>query len=165
MNELLAFCFDDEYEADKVRTELLKMRRDHLIDLEDAIVATRNQEGKIKLRLIHHFSTTGVVGGGMGSILGIVVGSILLTPIFEYVVNDAGTVISEDVLAEIGISRDFIKGLASTMKPGSSALFVLVLKADPDKVLEELKRFKGKVLQTSLPKDEAAIKAALASVK
>ncbi len=164
MNELLTLCFDSEYEADEVRTELLKLRREHLIDLEDAIVATRNREGKIKLRLIRHFSTTGVVGGGMGSILGAVVGSILLTPIFEYVVNNGGTVVNEAVLAKLGISEDFIKELASTMTPGSSALFILVMRADPDKVLEELKRFKGKVLQTYLSKDEAAIRAALESV-
>ena len=51
MNELFAFCFEGEYEADEVRTTLLKMRRDHLVDLEDAVVAVRDQEGKIKVRV------------------------------------------------------------------------------------------------------------------
>ena len=37
-----------------------------------------------------------------------------------------------------------------------SALFVLVRKATPDKVLEGLKQFKGKVLKTSLTADKEA---------
>lgn len=165
MNELLVFCFNDEYEADMVRTELLKLRRDHLVDLEDAIVATRNKEGNIRLRVIHHFSTSGVVGGGMGTILGLIVGSILLDPIFEYVLHEGGTDVSKRMLAEIGISKNFIKELASKMRRVSSALFVLALKSDPDKILEDLKPFKGHVLRASLSQDEATIKAVLASVK
>jgi uncharacterized membrane protein len=46
-----------------------------------------------------------------------------------------------------------MKELGDSITPGSSALFVLVRKATPDKVLEELKGFKGKVLKTSLTKD------------
>ena len=47
-----------------------------------------------------------------------------------------------------------MKELGETFKPGSSALFVLVRKANPDKVLEQLKGFKGKVLKTSLTADK-----------
>lgn len=47
-----------------------------------------------------------------------------------------------------------MKDLGQTISPGTSALFVLVRKATPDKVLEELKQFKGKVLQTSLTTDK-----------
>ena len=54
----------------------------------------------------------------------------------------------------IGISDKFIKELGETITPGSSALFVLVRKATPDKVLEALKGFKGKILKTSLTADK-----------
>ena len=47
-----------------------------------------------------------------------------------------------------------MKELGETFQPRTSALFVLVRKATPDKVLEELKEFKGKVLKTSLTKDK-----------
>ncbi len=48
-----------------------------------------------------------------------------------------------------------MKDLGAT-RTGTSALFVLVRKSTPDKVLEALKPFagKGKVLQTSLTKDK-----------
>ena len=47
-----------------------------------------------------------------------------------------------------------MKELGQTFQPGTSALFVLVRKVTPDKVLEELKGFKGRVLKTSLTKDK-----------
>ena len=49
-----------------------------------------------------------------------------------------------------------MKDLGATFTSGSSALFVLVRKSTPDKVLEALKPFagKGRVPQTSLTKDK-----------
>ena len=47
-----------------------------------------------------------------------------------------------------------MKELGETIQPETSALFVLVRKVTPDKVLEELKGFKGKILKTSLTKDK-----------
>lgn len=46
-----------------------------------------------------------------------------------------------------------MKELGETITPGSSALFVLVRKATPDKVMDALKGFGGKVLKTSLTAD------------
>ena len=47
-----------------------------------------------------------------------------------------------------------MKELAEALRNNTSALFVLVRKVTPDKVLEGLKGFKGKVIQTSLSKDK-----------
>ena len=69
-------------------------------------------------------------------------------------------------LTELGIDDKFMKELAATMKPGSSVLFVLVRKATPDKVLEEVKGTGGKILKTSLShEDEAKVQAALRASK
>jgi uncharacterized membrane protein len=67
-------------------------------------------------------------------------------------------------LTDVGIDDKFMKELAATMQPGSSTLFVLVRKATPDKVLDELKGSGGKVLRTSLShEDEAKLQAALSA--
>ena len=58
---------------------------------------------------------------------------------------------------------DFIRSIADTLKPDTSALFVLFRKAQPEKVLNEVSRFRGKVLRTSLaPDQEARLQQALA---
>jgi uncharacterized membrane protein len=49
-----------------------------------------------------------------------------------------------------------MKEIGASLKPGTSALFVLLRKVTADKVLDGLKQFvgKGKVFQSSLNKDD-----------
>jgi uncharacterized membrane protein len=57
-------------------------------------------------------------------------------------------------LADIGVEDKFRKELRANFQPGTSALCVLVKEATRDKILDRLKGFGGKVLQTSLAKDD-----------
>jgi len=69
-------------------------------------------------------------------------------------------------LTDVGINDKFMKDLAGTMKPGSSGRFVLVRKSTPDKVLDKVKGTGGKILKTSLSRDdEAKFQAALSAAK
>jgi uncharacterized membrane protein len=53
--------------------------------------------------------------------------------------------------------------MADTLKPDSSALFLLVRKAQPDKLLAELSQFSGRIIRSSLsPEQEERIREALA---
>jgi uncharacterized membrane protein len=65
---------------------------------------------------------------------------------------------------DYGINDDFIKSLGGTIPNNSSALFILVRKAQPERVLAELSGITGKVLRTSLsPDQERKLQEALAS--
>jgi len=69
-------------------------------------------------------------------------------------------------LTDVGINDKFMKDLAATLKNGSSVLFVLVRKATPDKVLEELAGTGGTILKTSLShEDETKLQTALNAAK
>ena len=66
----------------------------------------------------------------------------------------------------IGIDDNFIQELGNTIEPGTSAIFVLVRKSTPDKVLDDLSKFEGKVLRTSLShEDEAQLQVVLTKTK
>jgi proline dehydrogenase len=67
---------------------------------------------------------------------------------------NAGVWAMSGKLRDIGISDNFMKELGETFTPGSSAVFVLVRKVTPDKVLDALKGFGGKILKTSLTADK-----------
>jgi uncharacterized membrane protein len=87
---------------------------------------------------------------------------IFLNPLLGAAVG-AGAGALSGKLADIGINDKFMKELGETFQPNTSALFVLVKEATPDKVLAKLKGFGGKVLQTSLSKeDEEKLQEALA---
>jgi len=113
------------------------------------VVVTKNDEGKVKLHQAHNLTAAGAIGG---SFWGMLIGMIFLNPLMGAAVG-AGAGAVSGKLNDIGISDDFMKELGQTITTGSSALFVLVRKATPDKILEELKGFKSKVLKTSLEKD------------
>ena len=88
-----------------------------------------------------------------------------LNPLLGLAVGATAGAVS-GALADLGINDNFMKELAGTLKPGSSVLFVLVRKATPDRVLDELKGSGGKVLKTSLSHDdEAKLQAALSAAK
>jgi uncharacterized membrane protein len=62
----------------------------------------------------------------------------------------------------VGIDDNFMKQLAATLTPGTAALCVLVHSMTPDKVVEEIKHYGGKVIQTNLSHEkEAKLRAAL----
>ena len=165
MSDLVVVCFDDQFKAEEVRLDLLKMQREHLTDLEDAVVLIRNQKGKVKLHHMTHLTLEGAVSGGF---LGTLFGLMLLNPIFALFGLAAGTVIGalEGSMTHLGIDERFMKRLAEHLKPATSALCILIRGTTTDKVLEEVEKFGGKVLETSLLHEvDEKLKTALEAVR
>src|SRR5215468_1915810 len=162
MSTLVVIGYKDLYQAEEVRLKLWKLQKDYLIDLEDAVVATKDKAGKIKLHQAVNLTATGALSGGFwGSLIGL----IFLNPLLGLAMGATAGAVS-GALTDVGIDDKFMKELAANMKPGSSTLFVLVKKATPDKVLDEIKGTGGKVLKTSLShEDEAKLQAALSEPK
>jgi uncharacterized membrane protein len=150
MSELVVIQYDDKYKAEEVRLKLLRMQRDYLVDLEDAVVAVKNNEGKVKLNQIHHLTAASAAGGGFW---GLLIGLIFMSPLVG-VAAGAITGAIVGALTDVGIDDKFMKEVAESFRPGTSALFVLVRKVTPDKVVEEIQPYGGKVLRTSLEKED-----------
>ena len=150
MSNLVVIGFEDEHTAFAMRAELGKMQKEYLIDMEDVVVVTKDDKDKVKLHQAVNLTATGAVGG---TFWGMLIGMLFLNPLLGAAVGAGAGAISGK-LSDIGVDDNFMKKLGETFTPGTSALFVLVRKATPDKVLEGLKGFKGKVIQTSLTKDK-----------
>lgn len=157
-SQLIAVSYPDMFKAEEVRLTLMKLQRAHLVDLEDAVVVTKDAEGKVKLNQINNLPVRGAVAG---SFWGMLIGLIFLNPLLGAVIGASSGAVS-GALSDIGINDDFMKELGATLCPGTSALFVLVRSITLDKVLPEIEPFGGKILQTSLSnEDEASLQAAL----
>jgi uncharacterized membrane protein len=162
MSQLIVIGYDNEFKAEEVRLKLLQMQKEYLIDLEDAVVAVKNQKGKVKLNQIYHLTETGAVSGGFW---GTLIGLIFLNPLLGMAIGAASGAVA-GALSDVGLDDNFMKELAGNMKPGSSTLFVLVRHATPDKVADELGGSGGKLIKTSLShEDEAKLQAVLDSAK
>ena len=162
MSTLVVIEYEDPYKAEEMRLKLRRMQKEYLIDLEDAVVAVKDEKGKIKLNQSVNLTGAGAMGGGFW---GALVGLIFLNPILGMAIGaTAGAVTG--ALSDVGIDDKFMKDLAAGLPAPSSALFVLVRRSTPERVLEEVKGMGGKVLQTSLNhEDESKLQAALSAAK
>jgi uncharacterized membrane protein len=156
MSRLVVVGYDDPYKAEEVRLKLRKLHSEYLLDLEDVVVAVKDEKGKVKLHQSVNLTADGAVSYGfLGSLTGLIF------------LNAAGATAS-GALTDVGVNETFMKELSATLSPGSSTLFVLLRRATPyrDRVLEELKGTGGKILKTSLShEDEAKLQAALSAAR
>jgi uncharacterized membrane protein len=154
MSDLVVVSFPDEQTAFELRAKLSQLQKEYLIDMEDVVVVTKDANGKVKMHQAVSLTAMGAVGGGFW---GMLIGMLFLNPLLGAAVG-AGAGALSGKLSDIGVNDQFMKDLAESFTPGCAAVFVLVRKATSDKLLEELREFhgKGKVLKTSLSKDEEA---------
>src|SRR5262249_14314383 len=162
MATLVVIRYENEVKAEEVRLALLKMQKDYLIDLADAVVAVREQDGKVKLRQLYNVTAAGAVAGGFW---GTLIGLLFLNPLFGLAIGAAAGTVSR-ALTDVGINDKFMKDMAAPLPPGHAALCVLARRVTPDKVTDEIAKFGGTVLKTSLShEDEAKLQAALSSAR
>lgn len=158
MAELVVVGFDNPHDADRALTELGRLQREYLVDLEDAVVAIRGPDGTLKLKQSVNLVTAGAASGALwGGMFGTFVGLLFLNPLIGLVTGaalGAGSGALSGKLADYGINDDFIRSVGQTLQPNSSALFVLVRKVQPEKVLAELGGFTGRVIRSSLSPDQ-----------
>ncbi|MFC2248400.1 DUF1269 domain-containing protein [Labrys portucalensis] len=168
MSDLIVVGFDSIDEADKVLLKLDALKKEYLVDLEDAVVVTRNAEGKVHLKQSINLTGIGASSGLLsGALWGGLVGLLFLNPLAGFAIGGAvgaGVGALSGSLADYGIDDDFIKSLGQTIPNNSSALFVLVRKVQPEKVLAEFSGLKGRVIKTSLsPEQEQKLQEALSA--
>jgi len=152
MSTLVAVVFNDESTAFEMRGALVKMQKQYLVDMEDAVVVTRDPDGKTKLHQAVSLTTAGAVSGGFW---GMLIGLLFLNPLLGAAIGaGAGALASK--FQDLGLDDKMMKNVGDSLKPGTSALFLLIRKATADKVLDGLKPFagKGKVFQSSMSKDD-----------
>lgn len=152
MSTLVAVVFHDESTAFEMRAALATMQKQYLLEMEDAVVVTRDARGKTKL---HQAVSLTAAGATSGAFWGMLLGLLFLNPLLGAAVG-AGAGALSGKFAEIGVDNNMAKQLGDELTPGSSALIVLLRKITADKVLDGLKQFagKGKIFQTSLNKDD-----------
>jgi uncharacterized membrane protein len=152
MSNLIVVAYPDEYRAAEVLATLRRLNKEYLIDLEDACYVTKDAQGKIKL---HQNTNLAGAGAAWGGLWGMLIGLLFFVPFLGLAIG-AGLGAISGRLADYGIDDKFAKQLTATLKPNSSAIFMLVRRATPDKVVPELSQYGGTILQTSLSKETEA---------
>jgi uncharacterized membrane protein len=161
MSDLVVVAFPSEARAEEVRSKVLQMQKEYLIELEDAVVAVKGEDGHIKLnQLINPMA----ISTASGTMWGAIIGMIFMMPLAGAAIGAASGAIG-GALTDLGINDKFMKEVASAIAPGQAALFLLIRKFTADKVLEDLHGVGGTVLRTSFDhtKEEALRQALVGS--
>ena len=158
MSTLVAIAYPDAETAERVRTELIQLTKEHLLQLDDAVVVEHQPDGKIKLH--QAVSTTGAGAAG-GALWGGLIGLLFLAPLFGMAIGAASGALAGK-FTDVGVNDDFMKQLGAKLPAGGAALIALAKAEAPDKLLERVGKYGGEVIQTSLSQeDEAALRHAL----
>lgn len=162
MSELIVIGYPTQAKAEEVRHKLLELQGEYMVDLADAVVATVDQKGRIKLnQLVHPWA----IGASAGSFWGLLVGLLFLHPLLGVIVGASAGLIT-GALSDYGLNDAFMKKVATVLQPGQAALFVFARHVTGDKVVNALAPFGGTVIRTNLnTTDEQRLRDALGQVQ
>jgi len=161
MSELIVMTLEHEAEASELRHTLKNMQSQGLISLDDAAIVEKDPNGDVHIK---NELDTGIKLGALG---GTIIGALtsFVFPVLGIVVGAIGGALVGKSF-DLGVDQDFVKDVSESLKPGGSALFLMVRHSNPDAVIAALRPHRGKIIQTTLsPEKEEALQQALTERK
>jgi uncharacterized membrane protein len=157
MSQLLVFGLDSPQTAEKVLDLGQDLAKQQLLELADAAWVERTADGKVKLHQSVNLTAMMAGSGAVtGALWGTLIGLLFLNPLAGAAVGagvGAGTGAITGRLTDIGVDDDLIREIGQTLEPGRAAVFFLARNATVDRVIEAIKPYNPKVIQTNLSVD------------
>jgi uncharacterized membrane protein len=157
MNQLIVIAFDHFDDARDALKSLRDLERQGRIKFEDTALVERDPDGTahVKNEVSGTTEAATVIGAVIGGLLG------FIFPVAGIALGAAaGAAIGASL--DTGVSGTFVDDVKETLRPGRSALFLVVKESDADATLAALRQFRGDVIQTTLTSEaEDALRQAL----
>lgn len=152
MADLIAIGYDDTNTAVQAMDEVERLAKDLVIQPDAVAAIIRSEEGKYRTVTNQH-----IVGAGAtwGMFWGLLFGILFFVPVFGMAFG-AGLGAVMGKIGKSGIDKGFQDQVREQVKPGTSALFLIVEQMTADKALEGLSKYGGTVIKTSLSKEAEA---------
>jgi uncharacterized membrane protein len=152
MATLVAIGYPDEATGEEARRTVQQLEADLVIQADQVASISRDTDGKYHVHTSHGVTPT--LGGALtGGFWGVLFGLIFFVP-FAGMAIGAGLGALMGHLADDGIDKEFQQQVRDYVKPGTSALFMVVEHATPDKAIAALEKYGGTVIKTSLSDED-----------
>jgi uncharacterized membrane protein len=152
MATLVAIGYPDEDTADQARKTVQQLEADLIIQADQVASISRDADGKYHVHTTHGGASAG--GGAIwGSFWGLLFGLLFFVP-FAGLALGAGFGALVGHMGEKGIDKAFQEQVRDYVKPGTSALFMVIEQATPDKAIAALEQYGGTVIRTSLSEED-----------
>ena len=154
MATLLAIGYPDQTTAEQARITVQSLEADLIIQADQVAAIARDAEGKYHVTTTHGGASAGG-GAWWGGFWGMLFGMLFFIP-FAGLALGAGFGALFGHLGAKGIDKAFQEQVRDQVQPGTSALFLIIEKATPDKAIAALKHYGGTVIKTSLSDADTA---------
>ncbi|ETD90520.1 DUF1269 domain-containing protein [Rhodobacter capsulatus] len=162
MPELLVIGYETPAAAEAARAEVLGMAKEYLVDVTDAVVATVDDDGGIRLAQMVDLWAVGATGGAFW---GLLAGILFFNPLIGLFIGAAAGAVS-GALSDYGIDDAFMRKVSALLKPGHAALFLLLKAPASERMVTRLGAKGGNILRTNLdPAAEVALREAFATAR
>lgn len=153
MATLVAIGYPDQGTAEQARDTVKGLEADLVIEAEQVASISRDFEGKYHVQTTHGVSpTTG--WAAIGGMWGFLFGLIFFIPVAGIAMGaGAGALLGH--LGVKGVDDEFQRQVRDYVQPGTSALFMVIDRATPDKAIAALEQYGGTVIKTSLSDEDA----------
>src|ERR1700751_6207876 len=155
MATLVAIGYPDQGTAEQARNTVRELESDLVIQAEQVASISRDLEGKYHVQTSHGGASAGG-GAWWGGFWGFLFGLLFFIP-FAGLALGAGMGALFAHFGQKGIDKAFQEQVRDYLKPGTSALFMVIDQVTPDKAIAALQQYGGTVIRTS-PPDEATKK-------
>jgi uncharacterized membrane protein len=150
---LVAIGYPDQATAVEALETVHSLERQLIIQADQVAAISRDQEGTLHVNTGHGASST-TGGAAMGGLWGFMFGLLFFIP-FAGLALGAGMGALFGHFDEKGIDKAFQQQVRDYLKPGTSALFMVIEHATPDKAIAALQQYGGTVIRTSLSEDDS----------
>lgn len=158
MNQLIVVAFDHFDDARAAMRALRALEGEGRVRFEDTALIERDPDGTTHVK--NEVSGTTEAATVIGAVIGGLVG--FLFPLAGAAIGAAAGAAIGAAL-DTGVNREFRDDVQKNLRPGRSALFLVVKSAEADAVVAALRAFRGDLVQTTLDSDaESALREALA---
>jgi uncharacterized membrane protein len=152
--EVIVATFTRENGAKEALDQLKEVKKDGLIDIQNAAVLRKDEEGKIHIKETADMS--GRRGAGVGGVIGGVVGLIFPPSILATAAVGAAVGGLSAKLRDSGFQDERLRRVADGLQPNTSALIAVIEHTWVLKVEEQLREYGADVITEALRADVAA---------
>ena len=152
MATLVAIGYPDQTTAEQARETVARLESELIIQADQVASISRDLEGKYHVHTSHGGASAGG-GAWWGGFWGMLFGLLFFIP-FAGLAIGAGMGALFGHLGKKGIDQAFQQQVRDYVKPGTSALFVVIEQATPDKAIAALQQYGGTVIKTSLSDED-----------
>jgi len=152
MATLVAIGYPDQGTAEQARQTVQELESELIIQADQVAAISRDLQGKYHVTTTHGGAST--AGGAIwGSFWGLLFGLLFFVP-FAGLALGAGFGALFGHLGEKGIDKAFQQQVRDQVKPGTSALFMVIEQMTEDKAVAALEKYGGTVIKTSLSEED-----------